>query len=825
MKRMKLFLLMAVACSTAIAQNIVSSEKVIRRPIPPMPSIPYQPIGGNIIRSCAYRKAVVENGYKTDESGLQADFSIQDGVSQVKVWSEGFDTDLSQWTVNNEVKDGWGPVTVELASTAQKREPFTTYDESDVTSLHIEGDYRVSKRNMAYVTSGDIVVPQNAQLHAYVGYSEWEECALFISVSTDGFETETELWNSMNCGITGWHWQLVESSLEEFAGQILQVRFTYGEGTKNNFGVGGYMGDFWIDGLSITGVETVSEVNVLTGEVIQFVDLSEGDPVRWEWQFPGGTPATSEEQNPTIYYEKSGEYDVTLTVYSETTQEEESTETTQEEESTEECFGQSTVTKTAFVRVEGQMPVAGVLFPADFRELNSRLRMVAPFAEVEYKDASTGFPEEFSWTFYTPYDLEHAGLIFQPDTIYTTRDVSIRHDRLDKNYVTHIAQNELGYDYVDESVTVKFDGLVTNFLPEDGLMTNFVDGDLTLPGANRMGITAWAERFSKPSVPVVLEGMYVNFTKAWADELTDQISNVNFSLYTSENGLPDESLMLLDSWTISELNYAMNASGGVATIELSVPIVIDQEVFVVIDGIPEKNDQMECAIGMAPLRSEGNTAYMLNKGTWRPFTGYFEAAPGGQTSLAVFPYYTHSVVVPAAFEEMDVVGETLQRIIVGADSTVVNQESGQAELYVFANRGVTYLGTSEEWCRILGEPGEYTVDTLDVEYDALPDDMERREAVITVTDGITTLPLRFIQERVEIPEPPVPTSIEDVLSQGDDFPKISQENGTSSERGSLYDLLGRLVADDSQNSNIVGGSRNKIYIVKDGKQARKTVSR
>ena len=168
----------------------------------------------------------------------------------------------------------------------------------------------------------------------------------------------------------------------------------------------------------------------------------------------------------------------------------------------------------------------------------------------------------------------------------------------------------------------------------------------------------------------------------------------------------------------------------------------------------------------------------------------------------MFPYFTHSVVVPAAFEEMEGEDATLQRIIVGADSTVVNQEAGKAEVYIFANRGVTYVGSSEEWCRLLGEPGEYTVDTLDVEYDALPEGIERREAVITVTDGVTTLPLRLIQEYVEIPEQPVPTTIDRL---GDAVVQRPIET--------VYDLQGRKM-DNSHN-------KKGVYILENNERKRK----
>jgi PKD repeat protein len=51
------------------------------------------------------------------------------------------------------------------------------------------------------------------------------------------------------------------------------------------------------------------------GDPIHFVDHSvSGDNATYNWSFPGGTPSTSTEKNPTIYYESGGSFDVTLTV-------------------------------------------------------------------------------------------------------------------------------------------------------------------------------------------------------------------------------------------------------------------------------------------------------------------------------------------------------------------------------------------------------------------------------------------------------------------------------------------------------------------------------
>jgi PKD repeat protein len=60
---------------------------------------------------------------------------------------------------------------------------------------------------------------------------------------------------------------------------------------------------------------TTSDVFICSGNQIEFTDASwNGTPTQWNWQFTGGTPATSTEQNPTVTYNTPGIYDVTLTV-------------------------------------------------------------------------------------------------------------------------------------------------------------------------------------------------------------------------------------------------------------------------------------------------------------------------------------------------------------------------------------------------------------------------------------------------------------------------------------------------------------------------------
>jgi PKD repeat protein len=58
----------------------------------------------------------------------------------------------------------------------------------------------------------------------------------------------------------------------------------------------------------------VSDTATCATHQVQFTDQSTGDPTNWYWEFPGGTPDTSREQNPVITYNTAGKYDVTLIV-------------------------------------------------------------------------------------------------------------------------------------------------------------------------------------------------------------------------------------------------------------------------------------------------------------------------------------------------------------------------------------------------------------------------------------------------------------------------------------------------------------------------------
>jgi len=68
-----------------------------------------------------------------------------------------------------------------------------------------------------------------------------------------------------------------------------------------------------IDAVPEAGFEA-NITQVPTGSGVDFSDLTKYEPIEWLWEFEGGNPSTSNEQNPqNVIYETEGLFDVTLT--------------------------------------------------------------------------------------------------------------------------------------------------------------------------------------------------------------------------------------------------------------------------------------------------------------------------------------------------------------------------------------------------------------------------------------------------------------------------------------------------------------------------------
>lgn len=646
---------------------------------------------------------VIKHKHKAPSASLTADFSIAGAGSSGAVYSENFDSGKGQWTTEATTNVTWAVKKVRGGSATLD---FNLIDPDDVSSLYVEGPYQVFKREKSSATSPVIALPSNASLSFYVGFSKNydDQCVLFLS-TVEG-EVETPLWNSNDApGGKPWEWRKIEIDLASLAGKDVAFRFTYGPGTSDTFGTGGYMGDFAIDAFKVQGPATVEHLDVMTGEAITLVNTTTGgDCSSVKWTMPGAVPSTSTEESPVIYYTTDGTYDITLEV-------------------TDAQGGTSTKTRTAFVTVTGVAPVAKIGLPATFHLSSTRKPLLSPMTPITFKDASTGFPESWDWTF--------TGVDPTPNVAYSTNDdcptvgYSFLHDQL----VGLTVSNSHGTSTTTAEVSVEYSGVVNNLQPDD-VPANFDMEDWgVFPGSNTVKITAYAEKFSAPSVPIVVDGAYVYFNRNYTSALTDQIADIGVHLYTSVNGLPGEKL---DSWWWRTFELDMpsgNQMVGTAFQFTDAP-VIDDEFFIVVDGIPAYNDSCCVTFAMAGFRDNGNTAYMLKDGKWMTVPEYFGADK--HTSYMIYPSICHSVMSPLPVGDKGV--------------KEVGAAAGTVDFDIFSIRGYNTPVVDAPWMQVVSEPNEMTVDTITVEYDALPAGINGREGHITLTDGATQMTLTVIQK-------------------------------------------------------------------------------
>ena len=58
----------------------------------------------------------------------------------------------------------------------------------------------------------------------------------------------------------------------------------------------------------------VNDQLICTGMTVQFTDMTSNNPLTWQWYFPGGNPASSNNQNPSVTYNNIGAFNVILKI-------------------------------------------------------------------------------------------------------------------------------------------------------------------------------------------------------------------------------------------------------------------------------------------------------------------------------------------------------------------------------------------------------------------------------------------------------------------------------------------------------------------------------
>jgi len=430
---------------------------------------------------------------------LSASFAADE--ASVPYYQMGWDSpsEFATWTYESTSTSTW--------KQGSRTQSFGVIDQANVASLIL--DYDSGQDETA--TSPAIEIKPNSTLEfycyasgIYLVYGAWKLYAV-----VDGTPTlliDQFMW-AQDAGYDGPSWERFTVDLNEFAGQQVQFSFVY----QGNYGE-----DEAIDGFKILQANDGDDavINISEGESIHFRDLSTGNVTTWNWTFEGGEPATSTEQNPVVTYNRAGSYDVTLTVGD----------------------GSLTDTKsrTAYVVVRAEAPVAHVGLPAG-AYLSPWVMMFVPTqVPLTFNDASTGNPTSWNWTFegtdITTSNLQNPTVTYLREGTYGLK--------------LEVA-NEMGSSvdqYVNTAIQAGGEQEIWNIAPEENsdLMMMEMGWYGNYAGTNWLGIGEFAEHFDAPVADAQISQVNVYFGKTTAAS-TD--ADIEMKIMTvGADGMPDQVL-------------------------------------------------------------------------------------------------------------------------------------------------------------------------------------------------------------------------------------------------------------------------------------------
>ncbi len=190
---------------------------------------------------------------------------------------------------------------------------------------------------------------------------------------------------------------------------------------------------------------SASDSTLCTGQCISFTDLSTNTPTGWTWYFQGGTPATSNVQNPpNICYNTPGTYNVTLVASN--------------------ANGQDSVVKSSFITVAN--------CPTPVANWSSSDSTFCVGNCINFTDLSSNSPTSWNWYFQGA----------TPATSNTQNPTNICYNTPGTYNVTLVAINGFGQDSV-----VKTSFITVNSCPTP--VANFSASDSTICAGDCINFT------------------------------------------------------------------------------------------------------------------------------------------------------------------------------------------------------------------------------------------------------------------------------------------------------------------------------------------------
>jgi PKD repeat protein len=286
---------------------------------------------------------------------LSSNFTLAVVTGVALPLTEGFTSTTfppTNWTLANGGNTvTWARATVGTAPTTGNSAMMDNFTSSTTIAGDVD-DLKTPALNLTGYTSATLTFDV-----AYARYNATYSDTLNVVVSTDCGQTWTTAYNKGGSTLatqadqtaafnapTSWRNETVD--LSQFVGNnAVYVAFR----NKSGWGQKLYLDNVNITGVNVTTPPTASFTSTpsntaCTGQTVQYTSTSTGFPTSYSWSFPGGTPATSTAQNPTVTYATAGSYNVSLTATN--------------------SLGSNTSNQTAYITVN-TTPTLGATTPAD----------------------------------------------------------------------------------------------------------------------------------------------------------------------------------------------------------------------------------------------------------------------------------------------------------------------------------------------------------------------------------------------------------------------------------------------------------------------------
>lgn len=344
-------------------------------------------------------------------------------------------------------------------------------------------------------------------------------------------------------------WKKISVDISQFAGRTMQFMFDYTFDGEN----------LAVDAFRIVrdNPAAASSISVSADTPILFTSLSEGEPDKTEWSFPGAASVAIDGSDAVVTYSKAGTYGVRLDISRD---------------------GQTaSAARDGFVSVVSRAPRARFGMPSDAYESPYVGAFVPVGTPVQFCDQSEGTPTEWQWQFSGPSSVvsteQNPSVVFTAPGVYNAQ-LTARNAAGEATYALDGCIQAGGKQHVwniseDETKSLK---------------AIEYDGFGCYAGSNLYGLDRFAEKYKAPLADAMIESVEVFFAST---KSKDGNVEIPLAIYDADaNGAPGKAVAQT-SLKASELQSSSEEIvPTVFTFDKPVELAKGKEFFVVVGPFP-----------------------------------------------------------------------------------------------------------------------------------------------------------------------------------------------------------------------------------------------